>query len=187
MDIFETCPVLENDRYRVRLIEQADANELMDVYHDRLALPFFNSDNCHGSNFYCENREDMENTIKYWLIEYHENRGFVRFTVIDRQMDRAIGTLEMFRREASDFYDGCGILRMDFRSDCERADVVFAVLSLICEPFFAWFGCDRIATKAAVYAVERIEALKRAGFVKSEEPVIGMQDRAYYDYWLLQK
>lgn len=187
MDIFETCPVLEDGHYMVRLIEPADTDDLMDVYHDKLALPFFNSDNCHGSNFYCAKREDMENTIKYWLIEYHENRGFVRFSVVDTKQERAIGTIEMFRRESEDAYDGCGILRLDLGSGCERADIIEPILSLVTEPFYDWFACERIATKAAVYAVERIEALKRAGFEKSDAPVIGHSGVAYYDYWVKRR
>lgn len=77
MNIYETCPVLENDRFILRLIEAGDAEDLTHVYCDKSALPFFNSDNCHGSNFYCRNLEDVQNTIKYWLLEYHEYKGFV--------------------------------------------------------------------------------------------------------------
>lgn len=40
-----------------------------------------------------------------------------------------------------------------------------------------------IATKAPVYAVERIEALQKAGFSLSEEPLVG-EHRQYYDYWI---
>lgn len=188
MDIYEKCPVLENDNYVIRLIEENDVDDLMNVYGDKSALPFFNSDNCNGSNFYCTTREDVENTIKYWLIEYHENKGFVRFSIIDKKKGKAIGTIEMFRREAEDFYNDCGILRIDVRSDCEKAEVLYGVLSLITIPFFDWFSCSMIATKAAGYAVDRIEALKKAGFIKSSEPLIGHhQNIAYYDYWIIQK
>ena len=167
MDIYEKCPILENERFKVRLIEEKDADDLLKVYSDINALPFFNSDNCHGSNFYCAVRKDMENTIKYWLLEYHEYKGFVRFSIVDRQAQEAIGTIEMFRREA---------------------DMLYEIVSLVTEPFYDWFGCTDIATKAPVYAVERIEALKKAGFEKSEEPLIGhVQQRAYYDYWVIRK
>lgn len=45
-----------------------------------------------------------------------------------------------------------------------------------------------IVTKAPLYAVERIEALKKAGFRKSEEPLMGHhQQIAYYDYWVIEK
>lgn len=133
-NIYEKCPVLENERFMVRLIEEEDADNLLKVYSDKNALPFFNSDNCHGSNFYCAVRKDMENTIKYWLLEYHEYRGFVRFSIVDRKMQEAIGTIEMFRREADDYFDGYGILRVDVRSDYEKADMLYEIVSLITDP-----------------------------------------------------
>ena len=188
MDVYENCPVLENDNLIIRLIEQNDTDDLMAVYGDKFALPFFNSDNCNGSNFYCASREDVENTIKFWLIEYHENKGFVRFSVVDKKAGKVIGTIEMFRRESEDYYNDCGILRLDVRSDCEKEELLYDIFSLITEPFYDWFGCSMIATKAPVYAIDRIGALKRAGFRKSAEPLIGSQSTvAYYDYWVIQK
>lgn len=186
--VYENCPVLENEKYKIRLIEDKDADELLEVYGDRSALPFFNSDNCHGSNFYCGVKKDMENTIKYWLIEYHENKGFVRFSIEDKIMGKVIGTIEMFRREAEDYFTDCGILRLDVRSSHERPEPIHDILTLVSKPFFDWFECSKIATKAPVYAIDRIEALKRAGFTKSEEPLIGHQQNiAYYDYWVCHR
>lgn len=188
MDVYENCPVLENDNLIIRLIEQNDTDDLMAVYGDKFALPFFNSDNCNGSNFYCASREDVENTIKFWLIEYYENKGFVRFSVIDKSAGKVIGTIEMFRRESEDYYNDCGILRLDVRSDCEKGELLYDIFALITEPFYDWFGCSMIATKAPVYAIDRIGALKRAGFRKSAEPLMGSQSNvAYYDYWVKQK
>ncbi|MDE7161741.1 MAG: hypothetical protein K2N65_03165, partial [Anaeroplasmataceae bacterium] len=59
MNIYETCSSLENKEFFLRLIEEKDAEDLLQIYSDKLALPFFNSDNCHGSNFYITNMEDM--------------------------------------------------------------------------------------------------------------------------------
>ena len=181
MDIFEKCPVLENDKLLVRLIEDQDAEDLLQVYGDKFALPFFNSDNCHGSNFYCCNMEDMANTIKYWLLEYHDYKGFVRFSVIDKKQGKIVGTIEMFNR------DNCGILRLDLARSHEETAFICEVLALVTEPFYDWFACPKIATKAAVYAVDRIAALKKMGFVQSEEPLVGEHGRAYYDYWVTGK
>lgn len=187
MDIFKKCPVLENEKFLIRQIKEADADDLMAVYGDKFALPFFNSDNCHSSNFYCSKREDVENMIKYWLIAYHENREFVRFSIVDKTLGKVIGTIEMFQRKSEDFYHECGILRLDVRSDRERTELLYDILSLVTAPFFEWVGCSKIATKAAVYAVDRIEALRKMGFVKSAEPVIGLDRKRYYDYWVIQK
>ncbi len=51
MDIFEKCPALENEKLLVRLIRDQDAEDLLQVYGDKFALPFFNSDNCHAAAF----------------------------------------------------------------------------------------------------------------------------------------
>ena len=120
MDIFEKCPALENEKLLVRLIRDQDAEDLLQVYGDKFALPFFNSDNCHGSSFYCRSMEDMANTIKYWLMEYHEYKGFVRFSVIDKTQGRAVGTIEMFNRRAGDYYDNCGICGWIWREAMRR-------------------------------------------------------------------
>ena len=34
-------------------------------------------------------KKDVENTIKYWLIEYRENRGFVRFSIDDKKTGKS--------------------------------------------------------------------------------------------------
>lgn len=184
MDVFENCPVFEDENFKIRLIEEADADDLFKVYSDKFALPFFNSDNCHGSNFYCAKKEDIENAIKYWLIEYRVNKGFVRFSVVDKSRNEVIGTIEMFNRKANDYFNNCGLLRLDLRSDCEKVNVIQNVLALVVEPFFKLFKCSLIATKGALYAVDRIEALKNLNFIKSDEPLIGHY-QTYYDYWVL--
>ena len=43
--IYEEIPVLENDDYLLRFVTADDANDLLKVYSDKNALPFFNSDN----------------------------------------------------------------------------------------------------------------------------------------------
>lgn len=188
MGIYEACPVLENEQLMVRLIQQQDADDLASVYSDKFALPFFNSDCCHGSNFYCATKEDVANAIKYWLIEYHENKGFVRFSIIDKKQNKVVGTIEMFQRKSTDAYDGYGILRIDVRSDYEKTSWIYAILDLIVEPFYEWFACCHIATKAAVYAIDRIEALKKMGFVQSTKPLLDQHHAiAYYDYWIRQR
>ncbi len=45
---YEKCPVYESEKYLLRLVEASDAPDLLSVYSDEKAVPFFNSDNCHG-------------------------------------------------------------------------------------------------------------------------------------------
>lgn len=81
MNIYESCPVLENERFIIRLFHQDDCDELLKVYSDKNALPFFNSDNCDGDNFYYATKERMEEAIAFWKLSY-ENGWFVRLSII---------------------------------------------------------------------------------------------------------
>ena len=61
-------------------------------------------------------------------------------------------------------------------------------MSLIVPPAFELFDCVEIITKVPVYAVERIQAVQRFGFTKSEHLLIGTNDGyAYNGYWIIQK
>ena len=50
-DVYKSCPTFENNRFLLRFSQLDDASDLVSVYSDKNALPFFNSDNCHGDNF----------------------------------------------------------------------------------------------------------------------------------------
>lgn len=202
-NIYDECPILENDRFLFRKVELSDTKELLKVYSDKNALPFFNSDNCHQGNFFIQTEEDMEKCIESWNWEY-EQRGFVRFAIIDKaskeeinegsnvesnkagnkESNKVIGTIELFNRKAEDYFNNCGLLRLDLRSDYEQENIIYNILSVITNPAFELFECTMVATKARNYAVERIAALKKAGYVKSEEKIIGQDGTIYGDYWV---
>lgn len=183
-NVYETCPTLGNETYMLRLVQERDAKDLQKVYGDKFALPFFNSDNCHGDNFYCPTTERMREAIRCWLMEY-KNRGFVRFSIIERGSDTAIGTIELFNRVSEDSFNDCGILRLDVGSRYECEKVLCEILSIIIEPAYELFECKLIATKAPIYAVERIAALRKIGFEKSDEKVVGHDGTVYGDYWCI--
>ena len=92
------CPVWENDRYCLRLVEDADADDLFLVYSDRNAWPIFNSDNC-TSDFRYTKRQQMEETIAFWQDEY-KKQYYVRWTVVDKTTGQAVGTVELFNLQA---------------------------------------------------------------------------------------
>lgn len=185
INVYESCPVLENERYLLRLVCPDDAADLLRVYSDRFAIPFFNSDNCHGDNFYHTTLEGMREAIDYWLRSYRSG-DFVRWAVIDKADDRAVGTIELFHRVSEDDFNGVGVLRLDVGSGYELRGELFSLLSLMVPPAFVLFNCDTVITKAPIYAVERIEALKDCGFNKSDSLLIGHQDGyAYRDYWAI--
>lgn len=77
MSVYENCPVLENDKYLLRFVKKDDASDLLKVYSDKHALPFFNSDNCDGDNFYYSSVERMEKAIDFWLSSYETGGLYV--------------------------------------------------------------------------------------------------------------
>ena len=186
MDVYKTCPAIENGRYLLRLVKKKDAGELLGVYGDKKALPFFNSDNCHGDNFYYPTQEKMEQAIDFWLRSY-ETGWFVRWTIIDKADAKAIGTIEMFRRTAEDDFDGVGVLRLDLKSDREETGTIQELLELFVPQAYELFGCDKIITKVPLYAVDRMDAVRHLGFERSASLLIGADGRSDYDaYWTIQ-
>ena len=51
VDVYKNCPEYENEDYLVRMVCQEDRMDLLKVYSDKRAVPFFNSDNCGGDDF----------------------------------------------------------------------------------------------------------------------------------------
>lgn len=185
MNIYQNCPVLESDRFIVRLFEQEDCGDLLRVYSDKNALPFFNSDNCDGDNFYYATREKMEEVLGFWKYSY-ENGWFVRLSIVDKEVSGVIGTVEVCLRVSEDAFNNMGVLRVDVRSDYEQEDILFELFSLVTPRLSELLGCDGVLTKAPIYAVERLKAIERAGFAKSEHLLEGKNGYAYDGYWTIK-
>lgn len=183
--VYESCPVLENERFRLRLICEEDAKDLLKVYSDEKAVPIFNSDNCHNS-FYITTLEAMKKTIYYWLLEY-AGKGFVRWSVVDKAGDEVVGTIELFHRQSQDFFNDCGLLRLDLRSDYEKKEPIMQIFTLITDAAYELFDCTMIATKAAAAARERRIALAEMGYSLTEEKLVAPDGKEYTDYWIRKK
>ena len=119
-NVYENCPVFESDRYLLRFVDEDDSDDLLRVYSDKNVLLFFNSDNCDGDNFYYPIRAKMEKAIAFWRQSYMTG-WFVRWTIIDKTISQAIGSIEMFHRCADDDFNHAGVLRLDLRSDYEKS------------------------------------------------------------------
>ena len=184
MNIYEHCPVLESGNFLLRLTEKDDLRDLLKVYSDRNALPFFNSDNCDGDNFYYATEERMAQAFEFWKLSY-ENGWFVRLSIVDKAASEVVGTVELCLRASEDAFNNMGILRVDVRSDYEREDVLYEILSLAAPRMEELLGCAGVLTKAPLYAVERIKALEKAGFTKSGYLLIGKTGYAYDGYWTM--
>lgn len=185
MNIYEKCDVLESGRFLLRLVEKEDCDDLLKVYSDKNALPFFNSDNCDGDNFYYATKERMEEALGFWKLSY-DNRWFARLSIVDKSVCSVIGTIELCLRVSEDEFNNMGILRIDVRSDYEKEDMLYDIAALIIQHISEMLGCDGILTKVPVYAVERMKAFQKAGFTKSEHLLIGKTGYAYDGYWTMK-
>ena len=186
-NVYEECPQFEDDNYLIRFSCLDDAKELVSIYSDKKALPFFNSDNCHGENFYYPDEQKMTQAIEFWLSSY-QTKWFVRWTIIDKTLKRAIGSIELFHREANDDLNHVGVLRLDLGSEFEEATVIRELLQIIIPTSFDLFDCDEIINKVPLYAIERAEAVSQVGFEKTERLLVGTMDGyAYKDYWAIKR
>lgn len=96
-----------------------------------------------------------------------------------------MGTIELFNRQAADYYNNCGLLRLDLRSDYEQSEHIREILSLIVPPAFDLFDCQMLATKIRPFTVCRKEAAEALGFRACAEKLVGGDDgREYGDYYV---
>lgn len=186
MDVYESYPKYNGLRYSLRIVERSDCDDLLKVYSDIKSVPLFNSDNCYGDDFHYTTKEAVMNAIDFWLDKYNR-REFVRWSVVDNKKKEVVGTIEMFHRDADDFFTNCGLLRLDLRSDYEISTEIVKILRPLLSVAYAWFNCDKVATKAIPEATERINALKCLGFGKSDEKLIGHDGTEYSDYYVCHK
>ena len=162
-DIYEDCPVYIKKLITLRQTKMEDAKELLKCYSDEKAIPFFNSDNCHGDKFHYKTIERMKEAINFWKFSYR-NKYFVRWTIILNDTKEKIGTVEMFHRNADDEFNHYGVLRIDLKSDYETQGVIDEVLEIVNENFYEVFKVDAILTKAIPDATERIISLVKNGY-----------------------
>ena len=184
--VYEKCPIFEDSSYTLRLINNGDCSDLLKVYSDTKSVPLFNSDNCYGDDFHYTTEEQMANAIAFWIDKY-EHKDFVRWSIVDNYTREVVGTIELFHRDANDYFTNCGLLRLDLRSDYEVHSKILKILSLILNTTFDLFCCNKIATKAIPDAVERIKALNQLGFKLADEKLIGHDDTEYENYYVLYK
>ena len=185
VNVYEKFPVMENDRFLLRALDKGrDAEDLLKVYSDERAVPLFNSDNC-TNDFHYDTLEQMSEAIKFWQLSY-EQGYFVRWAVVDKCSGEAVGTIELFNRQAEDHFNNCGLLRLDLRSDHETEEDIQNILDLLIPNVKAMFGCDMIATKAVEFANKRISVLERMKFQLSDECIVGQDGTRYGSYYELR-
>jgi RimJ/RimL family protein N-acetyltransferase len=180
-DIYEECPIYNTKLLTLKQTNMDDLQELLKCYSDEKAVPFFNSDNCHGDDFHYTTVERMKEAIDFWDFSY-KNRYFVRWTVIFNETNEKVGTIEMFHRIAEDDFNHHGILRIDLQSKYEIQPVIDNILEIVDEHLYKEFDVEVIITKAAPEARERRASLLKKGYKSINENLF-----AYDDYFIKKK
>lgn len=86
--VYEKCPIYENEKYLFRLVEKQDWENLLKVYSDVNALPFFNRDNCNGDNFHYTSAEQMKMAMIFGFWNIVRNIMFVGRSSIKQRMQQ---------------------------------------------------------------------------------------------------
>ena len=160
---YVVCPTYETAQFLFRMVRMQDAQELLECYSDPASAKIFNSDNC-TSNFIYHSLEEMQNCIRFWLEDYARG-GYVRFSIVDKPRQKAVGTIEFFARPGVFPVYGCvGQLRLDLGSRYETQAVLAEILRMVEDNFYAVFAVESIITKAVPEAKERTRALEKAGY-----------------------
>jgi [ribosomal protein S5]-alanine N-acetyltransferase len=163
MGVYEVCPNYKNSYITLRQTNLSDVEELLKCYSDKKSVPLFNSDNCHGDDFYYTSQERMKQAIELWIDSYSKCH-FVRWTIILNHTNEIIGTIEMFHRIADDDFNHYGLLRIDLISIYENQKVIDAILQISNKWFYDLFNVKSILTKGFPTAKERIASLYNNGY-----------------------
>ena len=174
---YTACPTFDTEHFHLRLVKLSDAEDLLKCYGDPKAQALFNDDNC-NTNFHFTSENYLENYIKSWL-EAYENKHFVRFAIVDKASEKAVGTIEMFGMVGA-YKSPRGVLRVDICSEYEQPEFLDPLFTLCVREFFPLFKPEHMLHKAVPSAVHRIAILQKLGF----EP-IDIPDRPHN--WILNK
>jgi hypothetical protein len=159
---YEICPIFETDSFILRLISEEDAEDLLSCYSDPQSQAIFDSENCVSNLFYMT-VDEMTDCIRFWLKEYY-GKMYVRFAIVDKKIQKPIGTVEMFNAKGHlHDYDN-GILRIDLASRYESLDYIYELLRLANDRFYELFDVDMIVVKGRPAEKERVQALINAGY-----------------------
>jgi RimJ/RimL family protein N-acetyltransferase len=164
-DVYEKCPVYRREVVTLRHTKLQDAEELLKCYSDEKVVPLFNADNC-VSNFYYTTLEQVTELITRWNDAYRR-KLWVRWTIIQNELNQKIGTVEMFNKGALPYVGSYGILRIDLRSEHENSLIIRRILQIANRHFYQDFGVNSIFTKAVPAAKQRILTLAQMGYVPS--------------------
>ena len=157
MNPYEKCPVYETPHFTLRLVRMEDAEDLLCCYASRKAAARMDSNHC-GTDFYFATLAEMQACISFWLREYGQG-AYVRFAVVDKAAQKAIGTVEILDGER-------GVLRIDLADAYETRENLSELLETAALHFTRDFPADRLIIRAE-NVPERIPVFRQYGFTPS--------------------
>lgn len=172
------CPTFETEHFVIRLISETDAKDLLCCYGDPKARLFFNNDDCPKEEYDYINR--MHELIDGWLNHDYAKGYYIRFSIINKQTQKAVGTIEIYDRKYQQSERTTGILRIDIAHLYERDTFLTELFTISSDIFFNIFHVKIILHKAIPQATERISVMTKIGF----RP-IKIEGRQHY--WVYKK
>ena len=176
-DPYLECPEYDSEHFRLRLVSMDDAEDLYLCYNDPQAQAIFNSDNC-TSDFKFSSIEHLKAYMEGWLDAY-KNRWFIRYSIIDKKTEKAIGTMEIFGGPIGGERSEFGVLRIDVRHEYENEEALTELIKMT-DSFFGDVNTEKFITKAIPEAAQRINALTRNGYVPTHVGDGGSRREHYY-------
>jgi RimJ/RimL family protein N-acetyltransferase len=165
-DPYGKCPEFDTEHFHLRLVSEADAEDLLCFYGDLSGWIFYGNDWC-NSIFSSSHPtvEEMRKCIRAWLDVY-KNKFFIRMSVIDKATGAPIGTIEIFDKMDRDTLGAA--LQMDLSAPYETQAYITELLTLADKEFFRLFGFKYLIVWATPEAKERIQALRSHGYTVFE-------------------
>ncbi|MBP2643743.1 MAG: acetyltransferase [Firmicutes bacterium] len=163
-DPFIICPQYETNSFIIRKLAIEDSEDLFLCYSDPIAAKFFNGDNC-GDDFFYNDFSKFKKCVEYW-IEANNIHDFVRFSIINKQNNKSVGTVEICPSHRYSKGQECiGILRIDIMSVFETKTFIKELYDVLIDNLYKDFEVDFLLTKAILEACARIETLEEHSFM----------------------
>lgn len=138
--------VYEANYFKLRLVQETDAVDLLMCYSDTKTALLFNEDYCRSNELYKSEAEMIE-VILFWLKSY-KNRESIRLAIIDKLSEKVIGTIGITSMDRTKgFEDTQGLLMLDIYSAFERPTYIKDLLDTIHRHVYEDFGVSELLIK----------------------------------------
>ncbi len=155
---FDECPIYETENFIFRLVNENDADDLFVVYTDPITLKHENRDGFSGE-WNLKSADELKNV---WQKEY-KNREFVRWSIINKEISRVIGTIEIAPIPWGKWFFGpeapIGILRVDLLSSFEKQEYFTEIINMMATKLADDFEVTKIIMKSPPNQPNKVNAL----------------------------